>query len=139
MSILPRLAPLALACALVSWSPPVAADPFSVDQMLDAESFGAVAITPDERWILFERRGPYRTAQRFDLGYFNSWSTSEIWIAESAAPQAARRLLPDRGVTLGAMSPSGDRFTVQRLMGDRWETGVVSPATGTVQWLGVGA
>lgn len=139
MSILPRLAPLALACALVSWSPPVAADPFSVDQMLDAESFGAVAITPDERWIMFERRGPYRTAQRFDLGYFNSWSTSEIWIAESAAPQAARRLLPDRGVTLGAMSPSGDRFTVQRLMGDRWETGVVSPATGTVQWLGVGA
>ncbi|WP_245777249.1 hypothetical protein [Brevundimonas viscosa] len=143
MASILRLLPGMLALALASAALPARGEPYTADHMLRSESFGAVRITPDERHVLFERRGPYESAERFDLGFLGSWSASEAWIAEPDAPERARPLLdePDRrGVVLGAFSPSGRRMVVHRLTRERWETGVAELAAGEeVHWLGVGA
>lgn len=57
------------------------------------ESFGAVRVSPDERRILFERQGPHAAADRFDLGYFGRWTTSEVWVADRSDPANPRPLL----------------------------------------------
>ncbi len=132
----------AMALASASVAAPALADPFTVDHLLGNESFGAVRISPDEAHVLFERQAAYETADRFDLGYFNRWTTSEVWIADRHDPAGARPLLgaeDQRGVVMGDFSPSGRRLLVHRLQHDRWETGVVELASGSVRWLGLGA
>lgn len=131
-----------LALALVSAAAPVLADPFTVDDLLQNESFGAVRISPDDAHVLFERQGPYETADRFDLGYFNRWTNSEIWVADREDPKGVRPLMDEedrRGVVMGEFSPSGRRLLVHRIQQDRWETGVVELESGSVRWLGLGA
>jgi len=131
-----------LALALASAATPVLADPFTVEHLMQNESFGSVRISPDERRILFERQGPYAAADRFDLGYFGRWTTSEVWVADRTDPGHARPLLGEadrRGVVMGEFSLNGRRLLVHRLQNDRWETGVVELASGSVQWLGLGA
>lgn len=154
MLLIKRLAPWVLAAALASAGPPARADPtapaappavaepFTVDRLLQSERFGSVTITPDGRRILFEKLGPYESADRFDLSFLGGWSTSELWIADQSEPAAVHPLLTGgdrRGVVLGAFSPSGRRLMVHRLQNDRWETGVAELDTGRVRWLGDGA
>ncbi len=137
-----RLLPRMLALALASVATPVMADPFTVDHLMQNESFGAVRVSPDERRILFERQGPHAAADRFDLGYFGRWTTSEVWVADRSDPANPRPLLGEadrRGVVMGEFSPNGRRLVVHRLQNDRWETGVVELASGSVRWLGFGA
>lgn len=131
-----------LAAALVLTACPSQADPFGVDHILQREAFGSVRLAPDGRKILFERQGPYESADRFDLGFFGGWTTSEVWVADKTASTPPRPLLAaaeSRGVVIGDFSPSGRRLVVHRLQYDRWETGVVELATGVVAWLGLGA
>lgn len=142
MAIKLRLLPRLLAFMLAASAYPVVADPFTIDRLLRDESFGSVRISPDEQNVLFERLGPYETSDRFDLGYFSRWTTSEVWVADRSDPTHARPLLAAseaRGVVLGEFSPSGRRILVHRLQNDRWESGVVEVATGGVRWLGLGA
>lgn len=115
--------------------------PFSIDDLLQMEGFGTASISPDQTRVAFERRGPYETADRFDLTYLGAWQTSTVWIAD-AETGAPHRLLPDaegRGHVLGPWSPSGRRLVIHRLRGEKWETGIVEVATGSVRWLGLGA
>lgn len=142
MMMLLRLVPRMLAFALASVASPVLADPFSVEHLLQNESFGSVQITPDERHVLIERQGPYAAADRFDLGYFGRWTTSEVWVGDRSDPTHLRPLLGEadrRGVVMGEFSPNGRRLVVHRLQNDQWETGVVELSSGAVQWLGLGA
>ncbi|AQR63145.1 hypothetical protein BZG35_16940 [Brevundimonas sp. LM2] len=145
----PRTLAAALAVALASLMAPAShaaahspADPFTVDDLLRNENFGAIRVSPDERYVLFERQGPYDTAERFDLAYFARWTTSELWVADLTQPRRVRPLLGQadrRGVVMGEFSPNGRRLVVHRLQHDRWETGVVELVSGTVDWLGLGA
>lgn len=137
-----RLLPRMLALALASAATPVLADPFTVEHLLRNESFGSVQISPDGQHALIERQGPYAAVDRFDLGYFGRWTTSEVWVADRNGPTRLRPLLAEadrRGVVMGEFSPSGRRLVVHRLQNDQWETGVVELASGAVQWLGLGA
>lgn len=137
-----RLLPRMLALALASVATPVIADPFTVDLLMKNESFGAVRVSPDEQRILFERQGPHAASDRFDLGYFGRWTTSEVWVADRKGRLIPRPLLGEtdrRGVVMGDFSPSGRRLVVHRLQNDRWDTGVVELASGSVRWLGFGA
>lgn len=123
-------------------SAPRPARPYTVNDMLGQESLGAVSIDPSERWLVFERRGSYESAERFDLGYFSGWSTTGLWRIDIASDEAPSRLLPaseDEGVVIGTWSPSGRRLLIHRLKGDVWEAGVVELETGSVSWLGVSA
>lgn len=123
-------------------APASQAETYSADHMLRTESLGAVSLSPDERIVLFERFGPYDSADRFDLSYLGRWNTSTVWITSSEDDAPPRPFLaPEerRGVILGAWSPSGRLVLLHRLRDGRWETGVAEAASGDVRWLGVGA
>ncbi len=137
----PWAAGLCLAALATGLCPRADARPFTVEDMLHMESFGAASISPDNVHVAFERRDGYASADRYDLTYLGAWQTSSVWIAGTAGGPA-RPLLPaqeGRGHVLGPWSPSGRQLVVHRLQGDDWQTGVVEVATGLVRWLGLGA
>lgn len=145
-AIVKRLRPLAAGLCLAAVTTGGAnAHPFTIDDMLRMESFGTASISPDQRFVAFERRGGYETAERFDLTYLGVLQTNTLWIAATDAKadgRAPRPLLAaseGRGHVLGPWSPSGRRLVVHRLRGDTWETGVVDVQSRSVRWLGLGA
>lgn len=129
-----------LLAVLLAPTPPAAARPFTVEDLLAQEAFGAAAVDPLGRWLVVERRGAYRTAPRFDLDHFTPLSVSRLLVAPLDGTGPARPLLapePGAGHSLAAVSPTGARLAVHRLDGRRWTLGVVTPATGAVRWLDV--
>lgn len=129
------------ALALLAGAPhaPASARPFTVEDLLQQESFGAVAIAPSGRWVVFEQRGPYAGAGRFDDDQGNPIGTSRLFIAERDASGPARPLLPGEapGQLIGAVAPSGDRLAVYQFHRGDWRVGVVELSTGAVRWLDV--
>ena len=113
----------------------------SIDDLLSMESFGAVSIDPTGRWAVYERRGGYDAAPRFDMGHRSIWAVTDLFVIDLEAPNAKpARLLPvsERGgFVLGPWSPGGRRLVVYRLSGGRLEAGVVDLADRSVRWTGV--
>lgn len=127
------------ALALLAGAPhaPASARPFTVGDLLQQESFGAVVIDPAGRWVVFERRGPYASAARFDDDQGNPIGTSRLFIAERGGAGPARPLLPEAaaGQLIGALSPSAARLAVFQIHDGDWRVGVVELATRSVRWL----
>lgn len=129
----------ALALALLAGAPhaPASARPFTVDDLLSQESFGAVAIDPSDRWLVFEQRDRYDRLPRYDIGYAPSEAFPWLAVVDLTRPGPARPLLPRdpaSGQMLGPFSPSGRQLVVYRLRGRTWDFGVVQIATGAVRW-----
>lgn len=118
---------------------PASARPFTVEDLLRQEAFGAVALDPAGRWIVFEQRGPYAEAARFDDDQGNPIGTSRLMVAAPGGTGPARPLLPDAapGQVIAGVSPSGARLAVYQVRGGDWRVGVVEVATGAVRWLDV--
>lgn len=133
---------LAAAClaALLCCVGQTAARPFTIEDLLTTESFGAAGIDPSGRWLVFEQRDPYVTARRFDYNTRTSWGLSRLKTVDLQAPLQARPALavdPGPGVLMGAFSPGGARLAVYRLDGTHWTLGILTLATGDVRWLRV--
>lgn len=112
----------------------------TVDDIVSTEAFGRASIAPNDAWAVYEKRGPYDTAPRFDLGPRSQWAITDLWFLDlRRAGAAPERLLPgeEPGLLRGPWSPSGDRLLVQRLRGDRLEFGVVDVGDRTVRWTGL--
>lgn len=123
---------LVLALAEPAWS-----RPFGVEDLLAQEGLGAAAFDPSGRWLLFERRGPYASAPRFDQDQDNATATSRIWRVDVAGSGSAKPLLDEAeppGQLLGDPSPDGSRIAVYRLHAGQWRLGVATLATGAVRW-----
>ena len=137
----------ALAAACLSTTPAQARSnsehrPVSVRDIVSLESFGRADVSPDGRWLVYEKRGAYDTAARFDLAWRSAWTIMDLWIVDLAAPaDAPRRLLTGEGPGLQrvAWSPSGDRLLITRLQEERYEYGVVDVARRAVDWTGLAA
>lgn len=130
----------AAAMALLCLAVRADARPFTVDDLLHQEAFGARAIDPGGRWLVFERRDPYDTAARYDHDGAMGAALSRLQVVDLAHPGPARPLLaadPGPGVTLAGFSPSGARLAVYRLNGAQWTLGVVTLATGAVRWFDI--
>jgi len=114
--------------------------PFTVEDLLDLESFGEASRSPDGHRIVFEQRGAYDSADRFDLSYLGHWSTSRLLITDPDGTPPRPLLAPGEGDghVLGAWSGSGRRLLIHRLRDDRWDSGVVELSSGEVRWLGLG-
>jgi dipeptidyl aminopeptidase/acylaminoacyl peptidase len=128
---------MALAVALSVWAAAAAARPYTVDDLLRQETFGAAALDPGGRWFVFERTAPYDTARRFDNDVNNSLTTSRLMVVDIARPGPARRLLPadaPEGQLIAAFSPHGERLAITRYTGRTWTLGVVDMASGAVRW-----
>ena len=112
----------------------------TVDDIVSTEAFGRASIAPNDAWAIYEKRGPYDTAPRFDLGPRSQWAITDLWFLDlRRAGAVPERLLPGEGPGLirGPWSPSGDRLLVQRLRGDRLEFGVVDVTDRSVNWTGL--
>ncbi len=135
------LATALVALALLAGAPhaPASARPFTVEDLLHQESFGAVAIAPSGRWVVFEQRGPYAGAKRFDDDQGNPIGTSRLFVAERGGAGPAQPLLPEEapGQLIGAFSPSGARLAVYQIHDGDWRVGVVELAARSVRWLDV--
>ncbi|MBI1196737.1 MAG: prolyl oligopeptidase family serine peptidase [Phenylobacterium sp.] len=131
-----RVLALRLAMALACLSAPALARPFTVEDLLAQASLGAAVLDPTGRWLVFEQRDAYASADRFDAGQGTSLTLGRLRIADARAPAGARALLADdpRGVLVGGFSPSGARLAVFRLTGHTWRLGIVSLPAGTVRW-----
>lgn len=112
----------------------------TVRDVVSMSSFGSATLDPSGRRIVYERRGPYDTAQAFDLGHRSIWGLNELWIASVDGEGVPERLLPERegpGLLMGAWSPAGGRLLVYRLRQGRLEAGVVEMSDRTVWWTGL--
>ncbi|MCH4267378.1 MAG: prolyl oligopeptidase family serine peptidase [Brevundimonas sp.] len=128
--------------ALACWGAPVCAQvrPLDIDDVLSMESFGVVSMAPGGDMIVYERRGPYDSAPRYDLGHRSVWTIADLVVVDLKTKGEPQRLLPSEqgaGLILGSWSPSGRRLLVYRLAGDRLEAGIADPKARTVRWTGL--
>ena len=80
----------------------------TVDDLLGLEAFGRAAISPDGRWAIYERRGPYDTMPRIEANGRSTWQIMELWIVDlSDTTSPEERLL--RTKAWGCSSPLGRR------------------------------
>lgn len=129
---------LLTADALAQEAPPER--PLTVQDVVELESFGRATISPDGRWAVYEKRGPYNTARRFDFGVRAAWTIMELWLVDLEAPQRPpERLLETEGLGLQRLSwsPDSRRLLITRLQGDNLEAGVVTVADRSVWWTGL--
>ncbi|MNS15931.1 Prolyl oligopeptidase family protein [compost metagenome] len=116
--------------------------PVAVEDIVALEAFGRADISPDGRWAVYEKRGAYDTATRFDLAWRSAWTIMDLWVVDLSVRDAVPRLLlPGEGPGLQrvAWSPTGRRLLVTRLQGDSYEYGVVDMALQAVEWTGLAA
>lgn len=112
----------------------------TVDDLLGLEAFGRAAISPDGRWAIYERRGPYDTMPRIEANGRSTWQIMELWVVDLSDPTSPEeRLLPHEGLGLqfAAWSPSSDHLLITRLQGDGFEYGIVSLVDRSVRWTGL--
>lgn len=133
-----RAAAYALACALALGGG-AQARALHLDDLLQHESVGAVAVTPGDRWAVVELRSGPAGGARFDFGRFNPLLRTRLMVADLSKGAPLRPLMrhdPGAGYLAGPVSPDGARIVVFRLTPERWELGIVIIATGEVLWTG---
>ena len=118
-------------------SMPLAARPYTVEDLLRTEGFGSVTFGPHGRWLVFERLEPFLEMSRFDMLPHERLLRSGLYRVDLRRPWRAVPLLADPrpGVISYGFSTDGTRLAVGRFSGNRWELGIVTMATGAVRWL----
>jgi len=112
----------------------------AVSDLTALEAFGRGSVSPDGRWAVYEKRGPYDSAPRFDFEWRSLWALMELWVVDLRPPDARPERLrpePGRGLQRVAWSPRGDRLLVTRFRDGRLEPGVVAMADRSVRWSGL--
>lgn len=112
------------------------------EDLIALEAFGRASLSPDGRWAVWEKRGPWTDIPRVDYGQRSPWTIMDLWVADLSRPDAApERLLPGEGPGLlrVAWSPSGDHLLVYRMRDHRFEIGLVTLADRSVRWTGLTA
>jgi dipeptidyl aminopeptidase/acylaminoacyl peptidase len=119
---------------------PAAGRPLALEDITALEAFGRGAISPDGRWAVYEKRGPYDAIPRFEFEWRSTWAAMDLWLADLRRPDAPPvRLAPGEGPGLQrvAWSPSGARLLISKFRDGRLEYGVVSMADRSVVWTGL--
>ncbi|WP_062098046.1 S9 family peptidase [Caulobacter sp. CCH5-E12] len=134
-----RFAALAVGCALFAPSFSTA-HPFTVSDLLAQERLGDVQIDASQRWLVVQRYAPWDQAPVYDMWDKTDLGLSRVQVFDLAA---GARELPLRlgdakaGYVPGAVSPSGRRMALYRIIGHVVDLGVVDLRTGQAQWLGI--
>lgn len=135
-----RLCSQIAALCLAALATPLSARPFTADDLLAAEEFGQVGVSPDGRHLVFERFAGQAVSGPFDQDVATGYRRSRLYAVDLVRKGPALPLLPvtqGEGQIAGPFSPDGARMAVMRFAGDRFEAGVVSLESGEVRWLGV--
>jgi dipeptidyl aminopeptidase/acylaminoacyl peptidase len=134
-----RRIPAAAAAVALLAGGPLAARPFTVDDLLHQQSLGAQAIDPSGHSLVFEQRDRYDAADGYDQHFAVSQTLGRLRVADLHGQGAARPLLAGdpRGLVLGPFSPSGARLAVFDASDHGWRLGVVTMASGAVRWFDI--
>ncbi len=135
-----RLRSQIAALCLAALATPLSARPFTADDLLSAEEFGQVGISPDGGHLVFERLAGQSLSGPFDQDVATGYRRSRLYAVDLRRNAPALPLLaatPGEGQIAGPFSPDGTRMAVMRFAGERFEAGVVTLESGAVQWLGV--
>lgn len=130
-----QAAALGLVCALAFGS--AHAQPFTVEDLLSLEDLGRTTFSPDGHWLVLDVQAPWRTASRFDLDAYTFLALGRPMLVDLTTGAPARPLLPSTPgttYTTGAFSPDGRRLVVFRLRERRLDLGVMTLASGHVDW-----
>jgi dipeptidyl aminopeptidase/acylaminoacyl peptidase len=117
---------------------PANARPYTIDDMLKLESYGAVSVDPEERWAFVERRRPYDAGARYDLELRTDRALSRVFRFDLRAPGPLELAFPQEdsaGYWTAGFSPSGRRMAVYRISGDQVSLGIVDLPSRSVRWL----
>ncbi|MBI1685171.1 S9 family peptidase [Caulobacter hibisci] len=134
------LAVAALCCVL--FARPCLARPFTVDDLLSAETLTSTTLSPDGRWLVIQSAVGQLDAPRFDYDTAYTLAASRLRVVDLDHPAEAMFVgapSNELGMVAGAFSPSGQRMLIHRLNDHRWESGVLDLSSRKVTWLGVGA
>lgn len=136
-----RLSWRCAALCLILCATTAATRPYQVDDLVKLEDSGPSGLDPSGRWWIVETQRPHDQAVAFTSQGFNAYTLGRPLMVDLHHPAAARPLLPDTPDTayrVGPYSPGGRFVVVYRSGATRWEAGVVTLATGSVRWLGIG-
>lgn len=134
----PLCGPALLAALLILVAAPAVARPYTLDDHLRREELGRAEVSADGRWIVWERRLPYREGGRFDYDRFNDLFRTRLEVIDLEGALGRRALgqaAAGAGYALGPLSPDGVRAAVYRLQDGRWRLGVADLAARSVRWL----
>jgi len=132
---------VALAALALVWPASTAlgqARPLRVEDVVGLGMFGRAAVSPDGGWIVYEKRGAYDDAPRFDRGPRSGWPLTDLWVVDLRLEDSRPvRLLPEEppGLLRVSWSPQGGRLLVYRYVDDHLEAGVVAFPDSKVTWL----
>lgn len=131
-----------MAAALVCAASAALAGPLSratLDDVLAMRVFGDASLSPDGRWVVYEREAPYQDAPRFDRGMNTSAATREILVAavKEGTPEPLLASGSGWAYLLGPWSPDSERLLVYRWKEAIVEAGVVRLDDRTVAWTGL--
>ncbi|MGF7151618.1 dipeptidyl aminopeptidase/acylaminoacyl peptidase [Sphingomonas zeicaulis] len=128
-----------LPCIALLHASTCAARSYTVDDLLQTESFGAVLADPKGRWVAFEQLVGSERAPRFDMP--EAVMRSRLFLFRTDVPEAASLLLRGADADLPAIlygtSPSGDHLAIGAWRAGKWQLGIVAAGSATVRWLGV--
>ena len=130
---------LALAASLAGVCPASAqTHRFGVEDLIGREGVGQVRTSPDGRWVVVERQAAHNKAAtyRFQTMTYALLTELEIHAVDAASP--TRRFAAaghDVGYLAGPFSPSGARMVVIKVTEATYRLGILTLATGDVQWL----
>lgn len=111
---------------------------FTVDDLLNLEGYGEVAIARSEGLVLVEKRRPYAEAADFGYGaQFNGRILSRLLTTRIDGPEPLEPLFDqdaDAGYWMAGLSPSKRRLAVYRLRRRVLSLGIVDLRSRTVKW-----
>lgn len=134
-------APLVRWCALIliAIANSASGRPYVVEDLLKSEEYGRIAVSPDGRWLVFEKLIALEAAEDFDDRSLEV-VRSRLYRVGLDRPGPAMPLL-DRSLPGGAImlgySPQGTRLAIGRLVGETWRLGIVTLASGAVRWFDI--
>lgn len=126
----------ALLGAALLLASPCAARPYTVDDLLQTESFGTILADPKGRWLAFERLVGIAHAPRFDMP--DTVMRSRLHLARPGSGREAIPLLTGEDADIPAIlygaSPNGERLAIGAWRSDTWQLGIVETGSGVVRW-----
>lgn len=132
----------AMVVALLAVCEPAAARGYTVEDLVQQESFGQIAFDPTGRWLVYERRLARTKTGPFGIQTRHEVVENQLRVVDTARGDAPSRALlagDPAGVTMGPFSPDGRRLAVYGYRDGRWILGVATVASGRVRWLGIDA
>lgn len=134
--MLSRLA-AALAALLCLVAAPICARSYRVDDLLRHEDIGGVRLDPAGRWLAFEKREALLAMARQDRLTRSDLLRARPFLVDLRRGGPARPLVADSdrpGTLLLGFSPGGTRLALARLEEDRLRLGIMTMATGVIDW-----